>query len=304
MKLSLRGWPIILVFLAVLVVPSYSGLRGSALKVQTVGIPGLTKENTRFAFADDGYALVAPYAPSQKRKTIGPEDIEKLDNNNIYVVDTQNAKAEPRKIGLGNLYYPTSVVIDEAHETAVVAGTILDTVRDKETGQELVQVSAGIALAHLHTIDHKVEATAQPVILRIPGRDGTETTPDAPGAIFLGGSRGGFVVFSNGASVYSVSIADGALSELEVIPGDEYSPNNYVSVVAVDKDSSVVVLSQNLIEKNRDGDAIQKTSLLFYSLKDDGSFSAWKMTDSGGFPEGTFLSEGSQVAIATDDSGN
>ena len=96
-----------MVLLAVLVTPSFSGLRDKGLKVQTVAVEGLNVGDG-VALAQEGtYALLARHSPTQ----MGPEEFitlenkYKLNNNRLLVYDSRDLSAL-REVFLGDFYFP------------------------------------------------------------------------------------------------------------------------------------------------------------------------------------------------------
>jgi hypothetical protein len=291
MKRNLKIGSTILIFLIVLSVPSYSGLR-TGLKVQTVEMPGVSPTNT-VAFAFERFALVAPYDPSGD-----PESIKDLDNNVLYIVDTKQPKDEPIKVSLGECYFPSLVLFDPESQRAFVRGTAFKEAEDGES------ISYEV-IAHLRLQlqdDGKPVAASSAVMLPIPGRAGEETTPDAPGDMVLG-AGGRYLLFTNGVRLFSYNLNEGYLYQFDIFSRDNYGPNSYVSFVGYDEATSTLVVSHNMVARDDAGNEKNRTALKFYTLEANGILPSLKFIEPDAFPEGTFLVPESLVAITADGDG-
>ena len=122
MKLHIRSGYTALVLLAVLVTPSFSGLRDKGLKIQSVDLAGLSVEDG-VVLAQDRYALLTRCNPTN----LGAEELitlankSTLDNHNLFIFDSQNL-GEPREISLGEVYFP-KLFFDPASSLAYFLGT-------------------------------------------------------------------------------------------------------------------------------------------------------------------------------------
>jgi hypothetical protein len=267
MRLRFGVWSTVLILLAVLAVPSYSGLRDGAFKVQSVDMDGLSEGNT-VAFVYGGrFVLVAPHESAIAREFITADDIDKLTNNYLNIIDTKISKESPespRRIGLGNCYYPTKVVVDEKRELAVVRATALK--KDPETG-ELLAYQVMVAV-HLHLTDGKADATGQPVIIKIPGLNGEDTNSEAPGDMYLSNGK---LMFSTGRHVCVFDLDEGNLNTVEIIPQSYYGPEDYASFGGFDEATQVLTVARNMSAGDSEKGWTHTTTLRFYKLKDDGS---------------------------------
>jgi hypothetical protein len=290
MKLTLKIGSAILVFVAVLAVPSYSGLRSGALKIQRVELTGTHPTNTVAFFKD--YALVAPYRPSreiEESDVITPEIIEALDNNKLYIINTKSPKDEPVEVSLGECYYPSTVLCDGRN--AFVRGTAF-----KETG-EAYEV---IACVQLHLEDGKPGA-GRAVIVEIPGINEETTVSEAPTDMVLG-LDGKYLLFTNGVWVFSYNLDEGYVYKVGIFSAKDYGPGSYILFAGFDEATRTLVVSHNLTEE-RDGESVKRTVLRFYTLESSGALSSLKIVESSEFPDGAFLPPESTVAISADASG-
>jgi hypothetical protein len=291
LKWSLRIGSTILVFLAVLTLPSYSGLRSGALKIQRVELGGTQAANT-VAFFEE-FALVAPHWPSGEieAETVTPGVLAALDNNNLYIINTKSPKDEPIAVSLGACHYPTAVVCDG--KNAFVRGTAFT-----ETG-EPYEV---IACVQLRLGEDGKPAVTRTVVVEIPGINEQTTTSEAPTDMVLG-LDGKYLLFTNGVSVFTYDPDEGYVYRVDIFSAKDYGPSSYISFAGFDETTRTLVVSHNIIE-DLDGKSIHRTVLRFYTLETSGALSSLKIIESGEFPEGAYLSSESEVAIAGDAEGN
>ena len=292
MKQSLKIVFAVLLFLTGVAIPSYSGLKGNALKVQSVEMGGLRAGNT-VAFAYERFALVAPREPSIEvdEKTTPSE----LDNNLLYIVDTKNPKGDPESVSLGNCYYPTTVLFDPNSEIAFIRGTAIE-----DAGNGFFTSHEVIAYLKLHLRDDgKPDADSPITIISIPGRDGEGTTPDAPGDLVLS-PDGNYLLFSNGVRLFSFNRVAGYVYQFDIISSKDYGPDSYISFAGFDDVTKTLVVSHNLIDR----DQTHRTALRFYKLEtENGVLPSLKFIEVPEFPSGVYLPEESNVAILPDDAG-
>jgi hypothetical protein len=286
MKLTLKIGASILVFLAVLAIPSYSGLRSGALKIQRVELTGTHPTNTVAFFKE--YALVAPNSPTyevDEGEEVEPGSLERLDNNKLYIINTRAPKDDPIEVSLGSCYYPTAVLCDGRN--AFVRGTSF-----RETG-EAYEV---IACIQLRLEDGK-PAAGRAVIVEIPGINEETTTSEAPADMVLG-NDGKYLLFTNGVWVFSYNLDEGYVYKVGIFSAKDYGPGNYILFAGFDEKTNTLVVSHNITEES-----VQRTVLRFYTLEPTGTLSSLKIVESTEFPAGAFLPAESMVAISADSAG-
>jgi hypothetical protein len=233
-------------------------------KLSTVDLPGVSGSVNNLSFVFDRWALVAPFAPSGNPA----EDagLEEYDNHFLYLIDTKKPDAQYAR-SLRNCYYPTKLVYDSNSNTAFVRGT------------EFVDLGGGNyepreVISYI-TVDRDSTTgdpkfTSEAVSFEIKGR-GTDFCSDAP-TDFVLGQGGRILVFTNGFSIFTYTLAEGYLYEVGFFKvDDEYGPDNRIT--SLDYDDQTGTLSVSLARKTLDSDGVPRYSyeLKFYSLNPNGS---------------------------------
>jgi hypothetical protein len=278
---------------------SYSP-RADAIKMSYVELAGANGGENNIVFAFGRYVLIAPYAPTGIVQENG--DLGQLDNHFLYIIDTKKpgivlskdltafaSTDSPRTI-----YYPTKLAFDPTTQTAFVRGTRFEQKDGETKGIEVI--------AHVHL---SLEDNGKPVIdptvvsFDIEGVGGEPHSSDAPTDLALGQS-GKYLVFTNGASVFTFSLEQGYLYKVDLVHPNEYGADNFISHLDVDKDTNV--LSVYSTKKTLDDEDVEhdQSEISFYRLIDDGTLTLLKRAYAKDLPEGAALTAGSNVAVYSD----
>jgi hypothetical protein len=263
-------------------------------KVATVALSGADGVNNNMAFAYDRFILVAPYAPSKVPSA--PDAMDQLDNCNIYLIDSKkpldDVKAHAIETASGDrLFYPTKLVYDASRNTAYVRGT------------RFVQVDGGVqeidAIAYIHVNldpDNGKPAFGDNIVmLDIAGMDGEKTTSEAPDDLVLA-NNGNLLVFTNGASIFTYNVDHGFLYEVKIVKPEAYNAGGRINYLDLDVTSNTLAVYWNS-KLGETGKTKNATELSFYKLETDGTMQLKKRLYSENFPEGVYLTAGSNLEM-------
>lgn len=287
------------VLLSLFSLASYSP-RADAVKMSYVELAGANGGQNNVAFAFDRYLLLAPFAPTGVVLENG--DLSQLDNHYIYVIDTKkpgivltkDLVVSASSDSSGTIYYPTKLAFDPTTQTAFLRGTRFE---HKDGEIEAIEV---IAYVHLNLEDNGKPVFDPTVVsFDIEGVGGELHSADAPTDLALG-QKGNYLIFTNGASVFTYSLDQGYLYKVDLVHPSEYGSDNFISYLAVDRESSVlsVYSSKKLIDK--DNVAHDQSEISFYQLIEDGTLTLLKRAYAKDLPEGSALTAGSNVAVYSD----
>jgi hypothetical protein len=267
-------------------------------KVASVNLAGADGANNNMAFAYDRYIMVAPYAPS--KVPTDPAAVDQLDNYKIYLIDSKRpaddnvlAQALETPSDHKRLYYPTKVVYDEQSKTVYVRGTRYEAV---DGG---VMEIAAIAYMHLN-----LDGNAKPVfsddlvMIDIAGVDDQKTTSDAPDdfALAFGGN---VLVFTNGASIFTYNLDHGYLYSVDIVDAKAYSAGSRISYLDVDPVTNFLTVYWNG-QVEQGGKVKNFTELSIYKLAQGGTMQLNKRLHGEQFPDGVFITPGSNAVVLTD----
>lgn len=292
-----------LVFSVISVTAEDSEPTGPVKAVFSVPMPGVSSELNNIVETSAGI-LVAPFAPFG----LTVEDLEekeffklqKLDNHFLYLINSEDPLASPKSIDLG-CYWPTKLQFDEATRTAFVRATAY---LSAEEGGEPYPAEV-VAYIHISekgdfdprvvTIPIKAVGDTDPTALFVSSTEHkwASSAPDE----FVLGRQGKFVVFTNGASIYSFSTVEGYINESELVPASDYSLDNSITHLDINYESNtiVAVVSQRTQKK-----ASWKhfSDIYFLALNENGSFSLISKIGRESFPEKTAVAPGNPVALS------
>lgn len=299
-----RSMRIVVVFLVLLLsygLVSFSPRADSELKIFSVDLGGVTGGANNMALAFGRYVLIAPFAPSKGITADGDLDLEQIDNDLIYLVDTKkpNAPAISKELkvwesgAFKKIFYPSRVMFDPGSNNVYVRGTKF---QEKDGEIESIDVIAYVNLSE--DSSGKPSFDNSVVAIEIPGVPPAENTSDAP-LDFAFSSNGDLLIFTNGASVFSFNLAQGFIQELKVVESENFGENDRISFVDVDQSTNVVSICRN---RSSDETRVVSSSsdLSFYKLNQFGSFELLKRVNAENFGPGESLAEGSNIAIASD----
>ena len=301
MHKSMRLAILALALIGMLGMPSASSLASSTWKVSEVTLPGVNGESNNVAFAFDRYVLVAPYAPS---KPIAEDaDLSALDNHFLYLFDTKKPFANPVSISLQTLtggktvFYPTKVVFDPKSQIVYIRGT-----RFIETAEGFDAVEV-LAYTRLNLDDNNKPIFNSTVsVVDIKGIGAAERSSDAP-IDFALGKNGSYLVFTNGASIFTYNLDQGYIYGVDIVPAKDFSQDNKITYLDVDETTNVVTVCWNNKLKGEDGSVKTLSELSFYNLVENGSLDLNKRIKPENFPENTAMTPGSRVAITATNNG-
>ena len=305
---KLRGIRIIVVFLALLLVygaVSYSPQAATPNSLHSVDLGGVTGATNNTILAYGKYVLIAPFWPSAGIAENGDLDLSLLDNNYLYMIDATKPDAPPirKKLTSGDLtlgapktvvYFPSRIAFDPNTNNLYVRGTRFE---EKEGQVTPIDVIAYVRLA----LDEKgkVDFDGNVVTIDIDGVGSSKYTSEAP-LDFAFSGHGDLMVFTNGASVFSFTLAEGYRNKVEIVHASDYNSNNRISFLDVDSATNIVSVCANQKWVGKDKVTRVSSQLSFYKLGELGTFDLLKRTDPGFSPDGTVLADGSNIAIVSD----
>jgi hypothetical protein len=269
----------------------------SSIKTTTVDLPGVTGADNTVAFAFDRFALIAPYASTQDVQENG--DLSQLDNYSVSLIDLKKPGPPQSKVLTTvsaqpqTLYYPTKVVFDPVSSNVYVLGVTFT-----QTDEGL-QSNDAIAYFHLNLDGGKPVLDASVVIVPIKDIAGSEFNS----RVDFGISKDGRLVFTNGVTIFTFSIPEGYITETAMFPANQYSPDCRVSLLQVEPDSNIVTVCWNRKEKGDDGKVHETSELSVYALNEKGTLDLLKRSYAANFPNGSFLTQGSNVVVVSDADG-
>ncbi|HWO01391.1 MAG TPA: hypothetical protein VNS63_19180 [Blastocatellia bacterium] len=275
---------------------SYSP-QAAGITMSYVELAGVNGGQNNVVFAFDRYVLIAPYAPKGPVEENG--DLGQLDNHFLYLIDTKKpgvvlkkdltafaSSDSPRTI-----YYPTKLTFDSATQIVFVRGT-----RFEEQAGEVEAIEV-IAYLHLNLGDNgKPISDSTVVSFDIQGVGAEVHSSDAPTDIALG-ANGNHLVFTNGASIFTYSIDQGYLYKVDLVHPSEYGPNNFISYLAIDQDSSVLTVYSNRKVSDKENVPHDQSEISFYKLIGDGTLTLLKRAYPEDLPQGAFLTPGSNIVV-------
>ena len=282
---------VVLMVVALFGVASFSLLAETSLKVSTVELPGADGAVNNPLFVFNRYVIVAPFAP-----TTDPDEdagLSEYDNHFIHLIDTKKPEREKLSVDLQSCYYPTKIVYDEASSRVFVKGTEYIPVGEGE--YEPVDV-----ISHLNL---NLDDNGKPIFgstvatLRIPGRDRLYSN-DAPNEFAIA-RRGQYLIFSNGASIFTYDTIQGFLQEANFVPIEDYGPNNRISFFDVDEASNTLTVAVNRKEEVEKDVWKYSSRIQFFKLNEDGTATLFKEMSEFSFPEGAVLPAGSNIIISS-----
>ena len=273
--------------------------KAATFKMSFVELAGANGGQNNVVFAFDRYVLIAPYAPNGTVTENG--DLSQLDNHFLYVIDTKKpgvilskdltalaSSDSPRTI-----YYPTKLTFDPDTQIVFVRGTRFE---QKDGEVEAIEV---IAYLHVNLGDN-----GKPVIdstvtsFDIKGVGGESHSADAPTDIAVS-AEGNHLVFTNGASIFTYSLDQGYLYQVDLVHPSEYGIDNSIEYLAIDRDTNVLsVYSNKKVES--ENETRDQSELSFYKVVNDGTLTLLKRAYAKDLPEGASLTPGSNVAVYSD----
>jgi len=303
---KMRSMRIVVVFLVLLLsygLVSFSPLADSELKVFSVDLGGVTGGANNMELVFGRYVLIAPFAPSKGVTEEGDLDLEQIDNDLIYLVDTKkpNAPTISKELKVWDsmsgtfkkIFYPSRVMFDPGSSSVYVRGTKFE---EKDGEIESIDVIAYVNLSEDSSGQPAFDNTV--VTIEIPGVPPATHTSDAP-LDFAFSSKGDLLVFTNGASVFSFNLTEGFIQELKVVEPENFGENDRISFVDVDQNTNVVSICRNR-SSNETKVVSSSSDLSFYKLNQLGSFELLRRVNAGNFGPGEALAQGSNIAIASD----
>lgn len=279
----------------------YPPLMAAPKRVSSVELAGVAGAANNVAFAFDRYAFVAPYAPSAPVTRV--DDPTELDNHFLYLIDTKKANfAIPPKdltafsSGPGlpkTVYYPTKIKFDPNTSNVYVRGTSFERSEDG-----IIEEKEVLAYVHVNLDDNgKPFFDSSVVIIDIKGI-GEDYCREAP-TDFVLAHNGSLVVFTNGASVFTYNVNKGYVYNVDIVPPNEYSDASSIVHLDIDEATNLLTIVWNKPLKKDDNSEINSTELSFYQVKEDGVLPLVNRVYAEAFPAGSFVSEGSNVVIAS-----
>jgi hypothetical protein len=298
---KLRSMRIIVLFLALLLaygVVSYSPHAATPNNLHSVDLGGVTGATNNTILAYGRYVLIAPFWPSTGIAENGDIDLSLLDNDSVYMVDTKKPDAPPIRKRLSSrdstVYFPSRISFDENSNNLYVRGT-----RFEENELGVTKVVDAIAYVRLVPDDKgKAEFDGNVVTFDIEGVPGADTG-EAP-LDFASSAHGDLLVFTNGASVFSFTLAEGYLNRVDIVQADEYNSNNSISFLDVDAATNIVSVCANHKWVGKDKVTRVSSQLSFYKLGELGTFDLLKRTVLGGSSDGKALVDGGNIAIVSE----
>jgi len=276
-----------------------SPLAANAVRSTRIALGGVTGLGNNVAFAFNRYVLVAPYAPNitvTDATTLG-----ELDNHFLYILDTKKSNGAPAAIDLqwfdpndsefNRLYYPTKLYFEPIGSNVFIRGT------------RFVHTDAGYqpveAIAYLHlNLDDNGKPVADKFAVPIDIRGIDNEPSDAAPIDFALGRDGKYLVFTNGASIFTYSVTEGYVYGVEIVHPSEYKLDaNSISYLDVDSESNTITVCWNKSSTSEDGATTTASELSFYSLGSDGTIDLIKRAFAGSLPGDSYLTAGSNVAI-------
>ncbi len=278
----------------------YPPLMAAPKKIASVELAGVAGAANNVAFAFDRFVLVAPYAPSAP--IASADDPTGLDNHFLYLIDTKktNIAIPPKDLtapGFGGglpktVYYPTRIKFDPTTGNVFVRGTRFEVV---DGVLEEIEV---LAYVHVNLDDNgKPFFDSSVVIIDIKGV-GEDFCREAP-TEFAVGHKGSLVVFTNGASVFTFNVNKGYVYQVDIVPSNEYSDDSSIAHLDIDEATNLLTIVWNKRVKKEGAPATNSTELSFYQLKEDGVLPLVKRVYPEDFPANSYITEGSNVAIAS-----
>jgi hypothetical protein len=269
-------------------------------KVTSVELAGVAGAANNVAFAFDRYVLVAPYAPTAP--VTRTDDPTELDNHFLYIIDTKKANvAIPPKdltafsAGGGlpkTVYYPTRIKFDPNTGHVFVRGTRFEIVNG-----ELEEIEV-LAYVHVNLDDNgKPYFDTSVVVIDIKGV-GEDFCREAP-TDFVLGHKGSLVVFTNGASVFTFNVNKGYVYQVDIVPANEYSDDSSIAHLDIDEETNLLTIVWNKRITKDGGPGVVTSELSFYQLKEDGVLPLIKRAYPEDFPANSYITEGSNIAIAS-----
>jgi hypothetical protein len=303
---KMRSMRIVIVLLALLLsygAVSYSPQAATPDNLHSVDLGGVTGTTNNTVLAYGRYVLIAPFWPSTGIAENGDIDPSSLDNDSVYMIDTKKPDAPPirKKLSsvnskrgvLETVYFPSRIAFDPNTNNLYVRGTRLE-----ENEGELLAKDAIAYVRLLPDEKGKADFDSTVVTFDIRGVSGPYTG-EAP-LDFAFSAQGDLMVFTNGASIYSFSLAEGYLNSVELLSASDYSSSNKISFLDVDSATNIVTVCQNQNWTGKDDVSRVSSQLLFYKLGEDGTFELLKRSEPGLSSAGTAVAEGSNITIVVD----
>lgn len=288
-----------------LVTASIAGLASDSelpeISVSTVVIPGLSSELNNVIDLS-GKLLVAPFAPwGEAARELGEDfDPSTLNNHYVYLIDSKNPSVAPLVADLG-CYWPTRVCFDQSSGTLFARGTVY-----VPFGNGKLQPAEVVSYLRLSS---KLEFDPRPVVVPIYAVSGDPTQINVPRTEeswassaphdFVIGRDGKFLIFTNGASVFAYNTEEGYVHRQNLVPDADYSLNNTISRIDIDSESNTLAVTVNERFKKR-GDWRHFSDVYFFRLSERGGLELLKKVDRTEFPDGTAVTDGSNVEIVSD----
>jgi hypothetical protein len=281
-------------------VNSYTPHAATPWKISSVEMPGASGVSNNVAFAFDRYVLIAPYAPSKPVED--NLDRSQLDNCFLHLIDTKKPSEGAAKVRLAAsdskgsegkvVYYPSRVWFDPDSSTVFVRGT-----RYEEKDGELEEIEV-LAYLKLNLDDNeKPVFDTSVVIIDIKGVD-SDHCSDAP-LDFALAHKGGLLLFTNGASIFSYDIGQGYVYKVDIVPPKYFNEDSKISYLDIDKATDTLVVCWNSKEKGEGDVVVTSSHLSFYGIDSDGTLPLKKRADAQNFADGTYLTAGSTVAVTS-----
>ncbi|HMG33881.1 MAG TPA: hypothetical protein VKM94_08085 [Blastocatellia bacterium] len=296
----IRGLAAALLLFSTLV-PSPFAANTSSVKSVVVELPGVTGLGNNTAFAFNRFVLVAPYAPKGVVQDDG--DLSQLDNRFLYVLDTKKSNGNPVQVELkffdpndspaSRIYYPSKIAFEPTTSTLFIRGTKFVQTDD---GYSPVEV---IAYTHL-TLDDSGKPLADPYVTPIDILGvGTDTCEEAP--LDFGVSQNGkYLVFTNGADLFTYDVHQGYTYRVEIVHPDKFSlEKSSISYLDIDQATNILSVVWN---QKSDGGSVS-SEISFYKVLDDGVLNLSKRVFAGTFPEDVFLTQGSNILLTRTQTG-
>jgi hypothetical protein len=261
---------LLLVLLAFTTATSSPGSDNPISDLIAVKLKGLSGAANNIAFVDGRYVLVAPFAPSKEADEAAP--LSKYDNHYLYLIDTQNPSADPVVKDL-TCYFPTKLFYDSSTRTVFVRAT--DYLQAPNGSYQPIEVIAYVRLGEAAQFDTTV------IKFAIEGEPyggysvwgkylDTEnwwaTAAPSDFAVAAGDAGRRYLLYTNGAKIFSYDIAQGYLYRVGPFVSD-YSPDgNTVAYLGLDSKTNTLIVTSNKAVSAKDGTTSYSSELYFYHL--------------------------------------